>query len=76
MDDPNFYDEEFLKLKDGIEETFKRICKLKDEIGRDYDRNDYKYQLFRNCLNAFDNHLMTIYNEEESVLFYCYLVID
>lgn len=76
MDNSNFYDEEFAKLKDSVEETFRRICIIKDKIGKEYNRENFKNKLFMDCLNAFDDQLTTIYDQEEAVLYLYYLIID
>ena len=69
MADPNDYEEEMQQIRDCIEETFKKLGKVWDEIGS-HSRNrrgECKSQLICSCVAVISSHVNRIYNEELKV---------
>lgn len=69
MTDPYDYDEEMQQIRDCIEETFKKVCKVWDEIGthQGNKRGECKSQLFSSCIEAISSHVNRIYDGEVNV---------
>ena len=68
MDEADFYNEEFLKIKDNVEEIFHKLCCLWDEVGsRKDNRASNKMQLISSCSEVVSSHLNAVYEKEKKV---------
>ena len=69
MADPNDYNEEIQQIRDCIEETFKKLCSVWDEIGS-YNakkRQECKMSLVTSCVEAISQQMNRVYELELSV---------
>ena len=73
MADPNDNDEEMQQIRDCIEETFKKVCKLWDEIGSHSanKRGECKSRLISSCVEVISSHVNRVYEDELKVRAMC-----
>ena len=69
MADPNDYNEEIQQIRDCIEETFKKLCSVWDEIGchNAQKRKEWKALLIASCVEAISRQVNRVYEEELKV---------